>query len=92
MFYDDETERALRNRDTDRSIKYDNKPLIKRGGSHNLERVVGGSDSGVTELEKSTPTKTKKPNAWQALVKKTMSEQGLTMINAIKYIKSNNLY
>ena len=62
MFYDDETERVLRNRDFDRSIKYDNKPLIKRGGSHHLERVVGGSDSGVTEMEKTTKT-TKKPNA-----------------------------
>lgn len=34
----------------------------------------------------------KKPSAWQTLIKNTMKEKGLNMKEAIKFIKSNNLY
>ena len=40
-------------------------------------------------IDKSKP---KNPNQRAAIVKKVMKEQGLSMINASKYVKSNNLY
>ena len=34
----------------------------------------------------------RKPTVWQTLIKNTMKDKGLSMKEAIKYIKSNNLY
>ena len=108
MFFNEDTERALKNRDTDnRRIQHDNQPLIKAiPNKIKFERKIGGSDHGVKSLGKyvssmksaslvksggSSKVK-RQPTAWMLLVKKTISERGLSMKEAIKYIKANNLY
>ena len=113
MFFNEDTERALKNRDTDnRRIQHDNQPLIKATPNKvQFERKIGGSDhQGVKSLAKyvssmksaslvksggsskvQSATK-RQPTAWMLLVKKTISERGLSMKEAIKYIKANNLY
>ena len=100
MFFNEDTERALKNRDTDnRRIQHDNQPLIKAiPNKIKFERKIGGSNHGVKSLVKSggsskvqSATK-RQPTAWMLLVKKTISEKGLSMKEAIKYIKANNLY
>jgi hypothetical protein len=53
MFYDENTERALLHRNTDRRQKFDNKPLIKSFTNPTYERKIGGSN-GVTRLKKSS--------------------------------------
>ena len=95
MFFNEDTERALMHRDTDRRIKHDNQPLIKATPNKILfERKIGGSNHGVKSLVKSGgSSKVKRqPTAWMLLVKKTISERGLSMKESIKYIKANNLY
>ena len=51
MFYDENTERALLHRDTDRGRKFDNKPLIKLSINPKYERKIG---AGVKSLKKSS--------------------------------------
>ena len=113
MFFNEDTERALKNRDTDnRRIQHDNQPLIKAiPNKIKFERKIGGSDHGVKSLGKyvssmksaslvksggssklKQPATKRQPTAWMLLVKKTISEKGLSMKEAIKYIKANNLY
>lgn len=101
MFYDENTERALLQRDSNRRHTFDNKPLIKSESNIiKLERKIGGSNHGVTPLKSKTERKiggsknttTRKPTEWQLLIKKTMSENSMKMKDAIKHIKDNNLY
>ena len=51
MFYDENTERALLHRNTDRRQKFDNKPLIKSFTNPKYERKIG---AGVKSLKKSS--------------------------------------
>ena len=65
------------------------------------ERKIGGSDNGVSTLkagkllhssDMSGGSKSKrKPTVWQTLIKNTM-KNGMTMKEAIKHIKDNELY
>jgi hypothetical protein len=69
MFFNEETERALMHRNTDRRVKHDNKPLIKSFTSPKIqmERKIGGSNHGVKSLTKSGAGKTnakRQPTAW----------------------------
>jgi hypothetical protein len=85
---------------------YNNNNNISNPIIHKAERKIGGSEYGVSTLkpakllqsssmsggcDTSKPCK-KQPSAWQTIIKNTMKEKGLTMKEAIKYIKSNNLY
>ena len=55
MFFDENTERALLHRDTDRGLKFNNKPLIKAFAINpKYERKIGGSNHGVTSLKSSS--------------------------------------
>ena len=107
MFFPDQIERQILH-DSTNGIKYSDKPLIKISGNanngpmiHKAERKVGGSEYGVSTLQPAKLLQSssmsgggakKKPSVWQTLIKNTMQEKGLTMKDAIKYIKSNNLY
>ena len=62
MFFNEDTERALLHRDTNRAIKHDNQPLI-RSNPKQFERKIGGS--GVKPL-----TKSKKDLFWAPLDEK----------------------
>jgi hypothetical protein len=62
MFFNEDTERALLHRDTNRAIKHDNHPLI-RSNPKQFERKIGGS--GVKPL-----TKSKKDLFWAPLDEK----------------------
>lgn len=105
MFYPENVERQILHNSRSK-VPYDNKPLIRSHASNpskpNAERKIGGGPSGggpsggsgVSTLK---PAKllsggAKKPSAWQTLIKNTMKEKGLNMKEAIKFIKSNNLY
>ena len=61
-------------------------------------RKIGGSSSGVSVYKpaskkmKGGATTKRKPNAWQDMIKKVMSEKSLNFKDSIKYIKQNNLY
>ena len=87
-------------------IKIHNNNNVSNPIIHKAERKIGGSEYGVSTLkpakllqsssmsggcDTSKPCK-KQPSAWQTIIKNTMKEKGLTMKEAIKYIKSNNLY
>jgi len=99
MFYDDAKERQIL-QDSTSKTPYN----IKGNGMPNISerRIIGGSKSknGVTVFKPMTGganktitgDKPKIPNAWQEMIKKTRLEQKLSFKDAIKYIKSNNLY
>lgn len=91
MFFDESTERAILHNSTDRTPQYGNKALIKK-----TIRKVGGSNHGVKELKKNdddkAPKTKKQPTKWQQLIKEVMKSKGLSMKEAIKHIKENNLY
>ncbi len=101
MFFDEDIEREILHNSTSKKV-YNNKPLVsfnKAPMIHKAERKIGGSANGVSTLKpakllhsSSMSGGARKPNAWQTLIKNIMAEQGLTMKEAIKYIKSNNLY
>jgi len=67
----------------------------------NVRKIGGSSSDGVSTLKAgkllhsssmSGGSKTKrKPTVWQTLIKNTMAK-GMTMKQAIKHIKDNNLY
>ena len=61
MFFNEDTERALVHRNTDRTVKHDNQPLIKP-----TERKIGGSNHGVTKYERKIggSNSTKKKSNW----------------------------
>lgn len=106
MFFPEDIERKILH-DSTSKVPYNNKPLVKSFNNSNnpiiykAERKIGGSShSGVSTLK---PAKLlhsssmsggceKKPSVWQTLIKNTMKDKGLTMKEAIKYIKSNDLY
>ena len=105
MFYPEDIERKILHNSTN-GIIYSDKPLIKSYNNNNVsnptihkaERKIGGSN-GVSTLKpskllhSSSISGGKKPaSAWQTIVKNTMKEKNLKMIDAVKYIKSNNLY
>lgn len=72
-------------------LPYNNEPLV-RPFAADVVRKIGGSH-GVTKYVGSGETKPKKPmTKWQALIKKTMTDKKLSMKDAIKHIKDNNLY
>ena len=102
MFYDDETERKILHQSTSKTpYNKGNKPLIKPQvlQPQKMEpRKIGGSSSGVSVYKpaskkmKGGATTKRKPNAWQDMIKKVMSEKSLNFKDSIKYIKQNNLY
>ena len=107
MFYDDETERDILHQSTSKTpYNEGNKPLIKRQvlqpqvlQPQKMEpRKIGGSSSGVSVYKpaskkmKGGATTKRKPNAWQDMIKKVMTEKSLNFKDSIKYIKQNNLY
>ena len=51
--------------------------------------MSGGCALGFKET---TLRSQKKPSAWQTIIKNTMKDKGMTMKEAIKHIKDNNLY
>ena len=54
MFFNEEIERALMHRNTDRGFKHNNQPLVKQFPINpKYERKIGGSNHGVTPLTKS---------------------------------------
>ena len=70
-------------------------------------RKIGGSkskkDNGVSTLNplsyyihrlwvEEQSLKLSEPTEWQKLLKKTREKQGLSLKDAIKYVKDNNLY
>lgn len=107
MFFPEDVERQILHDSTNR-IKYSDKPLIKRFNNAENKRNIGGSakamgdsrTNGVSTLKPPKVLKSssmsgggkKKPSVWQTLIKNTMGEKQLTMKEAIKYIKDNNLY
>ena len=108
MFFDENFEREILHNSTSKKPYDNKKiggsfypqfTPIQQSGNHPANRVVGSSN-GVKELK---PPKTlysssmsggnKRPaTAWQTLVKQVMTEQKLSMKDAMKYIKENNLY
>lgn len=98
MFYPEEVEREILY-NTNTTKPYDNKPLIRSYTSNpKVRRAVGGSD-GVSTLKpakllysSSMSGGSKKPSVWNQLVKNTMQSTGLSMVDAVKHIKKNNLY
>ena len=107
MFYDDETERDILHQSTSKTPENKgNKLLIKPQilqpqvlQPQKMEpRKIGGSSSGVSVYKpaskkmKGGATTKRKPNAWQYMIKKVMSEKSLNFKDSIKYIKQNNLY
>ena len=104
MFYDVKTERQILHNSTSK-LPYDNEKIIKRRppSMKPQARKIGGSkmDNGVSTLKPpkllysssmSGGAKPKKSTAWMDLLKKTREEQGLSLKDAIKYVKDNNLY
>jgi hypothetical protein len=100
MFYDDNTERAILHASTSKTPYSGNgKKLIKpQMTSHVMEpRKIGGS-SGVAVYKpagkkiKGGAKTQRKPNAWQEMIKKIMTEKNLSFKDSIKYIKQHNLY
>ena len=79
----------------DQSILIDNqpklktrKPLLKQSGVKLFKPdYLGGSNDNETKS-----TRSKQPSEWQALLKHTMKSEGVSLKEAIKYIKDNNLY
>ena len=90
MFYPEEIERQILHNSTSKKI-YNNKPLVG-AGNNVLERKIGGSKNGVSILKPSSNMTGGGKNVWQTLIKSTMKDKNLSMKEAIKYIKSNNLY
>jgi hypothetical protein len=106
MFYPEEIERQILHNSTSK-VPFDNKPL-KKPLIHTPDQFIidkakrtvgGGSQSGVSTMKppkllhsSSMSGGSKKLTVWQALIKNTMKDKGLSMKDAIKYIKSNNLY
>ena len=100
MYYPDTLERQLLHNTTDRIIKPSNRPLINTYNAV-APRNIGGSKNGVSTLKpakllysSSMSGGSKEPrklNVWQTLIKNTM-KKGMTMKEAIKYIKDNDLY
>ena len=97
MFYPEKIERQILHDSTCKK-PYNGKPLIKPKieGSGMHERKIGG---GVRVLKPTQALQSsgmsggkKPPTAWQTIIKNTMKEKGLSMKEAINYIKSNNLY
>ena len=105
MFYDEKTERQILNNTTSK-VPWDNKKIIKNPLPFNptpYARKVGGSkkDNGVSTLKPakllysssmSGGAKPKKSTAWMDLLNKTRKEQGLSLKDAMKYVKEHNLY
>ena len=107
MFYDEKTERQILHNSTSK-LPYDNKKIIKRPveliSNSNMKpppRKVGGAkNNGVSTLKpakllySSSMSGGAKPKntAWMDLLKKTREEQGLSLKDAIKYVKEHNLY
>ena len=62
--------------------------------------MSGGCALGFTRFQRNhvavaketTLRSQKKPSAWQTIIKNTMKDKGMTMKEAIKHIKDNNLY
>ena len=107
MFYNDETERDILHQSTSKTPYHKvNKTLVKRQvlqpqvlQPQKMEpRKIGGSSSGVSVYKpaskkmKGGATTKRKPNAWQDMIKKVMTEKSLNFKDSIKYIKQNNLY
>ena len=107
MLYDDETERKILHQSTSKTpYNKGNEQLIipqvlqpQILQPQKMEpRKIGGSSSGVSVYKpaskkmKGGATTKRKPNAWQDMIKKVMSEKSLNFKDSIKYIKQNNLY
>ena len=100
MYYPDTFERQLLHNNTDRIIKPSNRPLIKSFMAV-APRNIGGSKNGVSTLKPAKllysssmsggSKEPRKPTVRQTLIKNTM-KKGMTMKEAIKYIKGNDLY
>ena len=103
MFYDEKTERQILHNATSK-LPYDNKKIIKRPVELSMKpppRKIGGAkNNGVSTLKpakllySSSMSGGAKPKntAWMDLLKKTREEQGLSLKNAMKYVKEHNLY
>ena len=107
MFFDEKTELQIFHNSTSK-VPYDNKRIIKNPLPLNPNiltpyiRKVGGSkkDNGVSTLKppkllhSSSMSGGAKPKntAWMDLLKKTREEQGLSLKDAMKYVKEHNLY
>ena len=61
-------------------------------GGISLNLPFGGFNVGWGKKTKNTEQKPKRHNPRAEIVKKVMKEQGLSMIEASKYVKQNNLY
>ena len=99
MFYDDETERDILHQSTSKTpCNKGSKPLVKRQvlqpqvlQPQKMEpRKIGGSSSGVSVYKpaskkmKGGATTKRKPNAWQDMIKKIMTEKSLNFKDSIK--------
>ena len=70
--------------------------MIGSGKSSKPKEIEGSSVKSKVESKVETKAQTdkgkKQPSEWQTLVTKTMKDKSMTMKNAMKYIKENNLY
>jgi hypothetical protein len=70
--------------------------MIGSGKSSKPKEIEGSSIKSKVESKVETKAQTdkgkKQPSEWQTLVTKTMKDKSMTMKNAMKYIKENNLY
>jgi hypothetical protein len=70
--------------------------MIGSGKSSKPKEIEGSSVKSKVESKVATKVQTdkgkKQPSEWQTLVTKTMKDKSMTMKNAMKYIKENNLY
>jgi hypothetical protein len=70
--------------------------MIGSGKSSKPKEIEGSSIKSKVESKVDTKVQTdkgkKQPSEWQTLVTKTMKDKSMTMKNAMKYIKENNLY
>jgi len=108
MFYDEKTERQILHNATSKlpydNKKIIKRPVELLPSMKQSPRTVGGSksksDNGVSTLKpakllySSSMSGGAKPKntAWMDLLKKTREEQGLSLKDAIKYVKEHNLY
>jgi hypothetical protein len=70
--------------------------MIGSGKPRKPKEIEGSSVKSKVESKVETKAQTDKgkkpPSEWQTLVTKTMKDKSMTMKNAMKYIKENNLY
>ena len=98
MFYPEKIERQILHDSTCKKPytgKLLIKPKIEVVECSTKEKIGGGVRllKPTQALQSSSMSGGKKPpTAWQTIIKNTMKEKGLSMKEAINYIKSNNLY